>query len=164
MTLPTLRRSSCHARRADLPACGFVHAKDLRREVAEPVDKRPHRQARNRGGFGLKGRTSSNWSRAPCPKHAKMGFPIFAVLRLLNFRGPCGWFVHALFPPPFGGRTNLSTLSVCRMLTPIMWTFQRSALCAVGVLSADLGLACNLRARAFVHAIVRALRWLRSDF
>lgn len=39
---------------------GFVHTKDLRREVAEPVDKRSARKVCNRGGFRPIGKTSSN--------------------------------------------------------------------------------------------------------
>jgi hypothetical protein len=42
-------------RRVDL-----VHTKDLRREVAEPVDKRSARKVCNRGGFRPIGRASSN--------------------------------------------------------------------------------------------------------
>jgi len=38
----------------------FVHTKDLRREVAEPVDKRSARKVCNRGGFRPIGKTSSN--------------------------------------------------------------------------------------------------------
>ena len=39
---------------------GFVHTKDLRREVAEPVDKRFDRRARKQGEFRSIGGASSN--------------------------------------------------------------------------------------------------------
>ena len=39
---------------------GLVHTKDLRREVAEPVDKRSARKVCNQGGFRPIDKTSSN--------------------------------------------------------------------------------------------------------
>lgn len=93
---------------------GFVHTKDLRREVAEPVDKRSNRQARNLGGFRTIGRNSSSCSLGAVSKACKNGVPQFCGIAPTKTTWTKRPFCRLIFLTEWEGGRILSTLSRMR--------------------------------------------------